>query len=43
MDGKSRTNARQSQHEIANLREITGYVKLRKVYLTALRSVNNDT
>ena len=32
-----------TQHEIANLREITRYVKLRKVDLTALRSVNKDT
>ena len=32
-----------SQHEIANLRDITGYVKFRKVELTALRRVNKDT
>ena len=32
-----------TQHEIANLRDITGYVKLRKVELTVLRRVNKDT
>ena len=32
-----------SQHEIANLREFIRYVKLRKVDLTALPSVNKDT
>ena len=31
------------QHEIANLRDITRYVTLRKVDQTALRRVNKDT
>ena len=31
------------QHEIANVREISRYVELRKVDLTALRSVDKHT
>ena len=41
--GKSWKTLLLAQREIANLREITGYVKLRKVDLTALRSVDKHT